>query len=265
MKNILDEIVEVKIEEVKKLRKDFTISRFSHSKYFHEDCLDFHSTLSNSNSISLIAEVKKASPSKGVIREDFNHKEIAETYIKSGADSISILTDENFFQGSTEYLTDIAEFKTIPLLRKDFIIDEYQVYQAKSIGADAILLICEILSQSQISELTSAAEEQGMSVLLEMHSAEQISKINFEMNRIIGVNNRDLTKFETDLKSTKEISSLLPSNIVLVSESGITSKSDMEYIRSQNVNAILVGEHFMRSNDIAESVSQMKEYCNYEN
>ena len=192
MKNILDEIVEIKIDEVKMLRKDFKLSRFSDSKYFNENCLDFHSALSNFNSIAIIAEVKKASPSKGIIREDFNHLKIAEAYINNGADAISVLTDKNFFQGSTEFLYDIANIKTIPLLRKDFIIDEYQVYQAKSIGADAILLICEILSQNQISELTSAANELGMAVLLEMHSEDQINKINFEISRIIGRYKEDI-------------------------------------------------------------------------
>jgi len=259
--NILDEIVEVKREEVKILRRDFTISRFSDAEYFDSDCLDFASALSKPKRVSIIAEIKKASPSKGIIREDFDHMAIAEIYHESGADAISVLTDKTFFQGNISYLNNIAKIKSIPLLRKDFIIDEYQVFEAKSNGADAILLISEILSKTQIAELSDAAFELGMSVLLEMHSKKQISKIDFKKNRIIGINNRDLTKFKTDLTTTEMISKNIDNNVILVSESGINTKNDIDFIKTINVEAVLIGEHFMRNDNIGDSLKQMKDFC----
>ena len=259
--NILDEIVEVKREEVKILRRDFTLSRFSDLEYFELDCLDFASALSKPKVISIIAEIKKASPSKGIILEDFDHMAIADIYQKNGADAISVLTDKTFFQGDISYLNDIAKIKSVPLLRKDFIIDEYQVFEAKANGADAILLISEILSKNQIADLTDAAYELGMSVLLEMHSEEQIGIIDFLKNRIIGINNRDLTKFKTDLKTTELISQKIDNDVILVSESGINTKEDIDFLKGLNVDAVLIGEHFMRSDNIGDSLTQMKEYC----
>jgi len=259
--NILDEIVEVKRKEVKTLRRDFTLSQFSDSEHFESVCLDFASALSKPESVSIIAEIKKASPSKGIIREDFDHMTIAEIYHEKEADAISVLTDKTFFHGSISYLNDIAKIKSIPLLRKDFIIDEYQVFEAKSNGADAILLISEILSKTQITELSDAAVELGMSVLLEMHSEDQINKIDFTKNRIIGINNRDLTKFKTDLKTTELISEKIDNDAILVSESGINTKDDIDFIKRINVDAVLIGEHFMRDENIGDSLKQMKRYC----
>ena len=254
-------IVEVKKEEIKLLRRDFTLSRFSDTEYFSQKCLDFGKALSESNSISIIAEIKKASPSKGIIREDFNHLAIADAYMNNGADAISVLTDKNFFKGDISHLNEIAKYKSIPLLRKDFIIDEHQVFEAKANGADAILLISEILSPSQILELTNAAFELGMNVLLEVHSENQVSKIDFSVNKIIGINNRDLTNFVTDIKATEFISKKLPEDIILVSESGINGKSDLDFLKTTKTNAILVGEHFMRQDNIGNAIKRMKDFC----
>ncbi len=261
MSNILENIVEVKQDEVKFLRSNFTLSRFSDYQFFDTECIDFTNALSTKNEISIIAEIKKASPSKGIIRNDFNHLAIADVYMSNGADAISVLTDKKFFEGNVKYLEEIAKMKSIPLLRKDFIIDEYQVYEAKAYGADAILLISEILSAKQINELTNAAYELGMSVLLEMHSDSQLSKIDFSLNKIIGINNRDLTTFVTNIKTTGKIADKLPSDSILVSESGIQSNNDLEYLKTVNTNAILVGEHFMKSDDIKKAVLEMKKSC----
>lgn len=261
MKNILNEIVEVKHEEVKVLKRDFTLSRFSDSEHFDARCLNFTSSLSKPDVISIIAEIKKASPSKGIIREDFDHIAIAEIYHEDGADAISVLTDKKFFKGNISYLNDIATIKYAPLLRKDFIIDEYQVFEAKSNGADAILLISEILSKNQIAELTNAAYDLGMEVLLEMHSDEQLSKIDFSKNKVIGINNRDLTKFKTDLKTTELISDKINDDVILVSESGINTKDDINFVKSIKVDAVLIGEHFMRQENIGNSLQQMKQFC----
>ena len=261
---ILEEINEVKKEEVKKLRSDFTLSRFSDSEFFNKSRISFSKALNNTDKISIIAEIKKASPSKGIIREKFNHTDIANIYMENEVDAISILTDVNFFKGSIDYLNDIAKIKLVPLLRKDFIIDEFQIYEAKANGADAILLITESLSVNQISELTSAAFENDLEVLLELHSIQEIEKINFEQNKIIGINNRDLKTFGVDLETTNKIGHLVPAENILVSESGIKTKSDIEFIKNTRANAILVGEHLMASNHISDAVKELKEWCRIE-
>jgi len=262
---ILEQIVEVKKEEVKNLKREFSVSSFSDSEYFEKRPISFIKRLNAAKGLSIIAEIKKASPSKGIINNNFNHIEIAKTYFENGVEAVSILTDEKFFQGSTKFLSEIARFKSTPLLRKDFIIDALQIYQSKSIGADLILLIAEILSQTQISELTSAANELGMEVLLELHSASQIPKINFNTNKLIGINNRNLDTFQVDLSATMEISNQLPDNVSVVSESGIKEKSDIDLLRKTNTKAILVGEHLMASGNIDKTLKELIDWCKDEN
>lgn len=258
---ILDEIVEVKKDEVKILHRDFTLSRFSDEQYFDSKTISLYEQIKNEKYISIIAEIKKASPSKGIIREDFNHIDIAEQYMDAGVAGISVLTDVNFFKGSIEYLNQIAKIKTLPLLRKDFIIDEYQVYEAKANGADLILLICEILSETQVKELTHAANEIGLEVLLELHSVEQLPKIDFKTNNIVGINNRDLKTFKVDINNSIDISKLLPESIAVIGESGFSAKVDVDKIKNEKIDALLVGEHFMRSSNILDEVKKFKEWC----
>jgi len=262
---ILEQINEVKKDEIKLLRRDYNLSRFGDSEFFLKPRLSFYDSLNNPDRITIIAEIKKASPSKGIIKEDFNHFDIAEIYMDSGAEAISILTDVNFFKGSITYLNDIAKIKTVPLLRKDFIIDEYQIFEAKANGADAILLIAESLSRGQIGELTAAAEETDLEVLLELHSSDEISKINFNQNKIIGINNRDLKTFNVDLNTTNEIGELIPANNIVVAESGIKSKDDIEFIKKSKAKSILVGEHLMAAKNISEAVSELRQWCTIEN
>ncbi len=261
---ILDEINEVKKEEVKKLKQNYSLSRFKDSEFFTRPKLSFYNALTSDGRISIIAEIKKASPSKGIIREDFNHLKIADIYIKNEVDAISVLTDVTFFNGNISYLNDIAKIKTVPLLRKDFIIDEYQIFEAKANGADVILLIAELLSSNQINELTISAKETDMEVLLELHSIDEFQKIDFNLNQIIGINNRDLRTFKVDLDSTKEISKLIPKENLLVAESGIKTKEDLEFIKETKAKAILIGEHLMASQNIGEKVKELKEWCIYE-
>jgi len=261
----LDEIIDVKKEEVKKLRSEFSLSRFKDSEFFEKNCLDFNETLSKDGVISIIAEIKKASPSKGIIKEDFNHLKIAEVYANAGADAISVLTDQKFFMGHINFLNEIAQIKSVPLLRKDFIIDEYQVFEAKSNGADVILLIAEALSPQQIRELTHCAKENGMETLLEFHSENQLDKIDTSINKIVGINNRDLKTFKVDIKTTECLSKKIPGEITLVSESGISTLDDINFLKKTRTNAILVGEHLMRSSSITDSLKQLKEWCIHEN
>ena len=262
--NILDEILEVKKEEVKMLRNKYSLNSFKNMEFYDEKSLSFYNKVKSNGNISIIAEIKKASPSKGIIRTDFNHLNIAEIYFQGSVDAISILTDKNFFQGNISFLQDIAKIKQTPLLRKDFIIDEFQIFEAKAYGADLVLLICEALTKSQINNLTSAANETGLEVLLELHSEEQLSKIDFQHNKIIGVNNRNLENFSVNLSTTEKIAKNLPEDIILVSESGISRKGDVDFIRAAEANAVLVGEHFMKANDIKSRLKEFKQWCSNE-
>ncbi|KAF0153260.1 MAG: indole-3-glycerol phosphate synthase [Ignavibacteria bacterium] len=259
--NFLSEILAVKSEEVKKLRQKFSRSSFESEEYFNELTISFTKAINNENFISVIAEIKKASPSKGILIEDFNHLKIAEAYIESEVNAISVLTDQKFFQGDISYLSGIAKFKTLPLLRKDFIIDEFQILEAKAFGADAVLLICEALSQNQITELTHCAKEIGLEVLLEFHSQSQIAKVNFKLNDMIGINNRNLETFAVDINSTLNLLDNIPNGVTVVSESGITSRAVLDKIKSSQINAVLVGEHFIRSQHIKKNLSQFKAWC----
>ncbi len=259
--SILTEIIEVKKEEVHRLRHNFTRSQFADSELFERDTLKFSASLSGREDIGIIAEIKKASPSRGLIREDFNHLKIADIYFNNEVDAVSVLTDKNFFQGDIAYLKDIARIRSAPLLRKDFIIDEYQIYEARSNGADIILLIAEALSENQIQELTHAAHELELEILLELHSLDQISKIDFNVNKLIGINNRDLENFKTNLSTTCTISETLPDDIIIVSESGIKTEEDIAVLRQTNTKVILVGEHLMASSDMDYSLKEMKNWC----
>jgi indole-3-glycerol phosphate synthase len=259
--NILDKIIERKRSEIKELHKKHSLSDFSDSAYFSKSCLSLFEKIKDEKNISIIAEVKKASPSKGIIREDFNHLDIAKVYLESGASAISVLTDEQFFQGSIQFLKDIAEIKTIPILRKDFIIDIFQIYEAKANGADAILLISEVLKKEEIEELTLSAKELGLEVLLEVHSEAQLEKINFGINHLIGINNRNLSNFVTDLKATLELSNCIPEDAVIVSESGINNKESIEKLKPTRVKAVLVGEYFMRMPHIHTAFEQFRQWC----
>ncbi len=259
--NILTEILNSKKEEVARLKKRLSKRSFVDSKYYNEKPLSLYNQINGSGNIAIIAEIKKASPSKGLIKEDFNHLEIARTYFSHSVNAVSILTDQKYFKGEISFLHEIAGIKQAPLLRKDFIIDEIQIHEAKSNGADLILLICEALSKEQIKEFTILASEIGLEVLLELHNESQLEKIDFGLNKIIGVNNRNLEDFSVDLLTTQKISRHLPHDVVLVSESGISRKEDINFLKGVHADAILVGEHLMRSLNIDASLNELKEWC----
>lgn len=263
--NILERIIVVKKEEVKKLKKNLSIDVFSQSEFYNEPCLPFSDALTIKDKISIIAEIKKASPSKGIIQPNFDHEDIANIYMDSNVDAISILTDEMFFQGSIEYLNSIAFIKTVPLLRKDFIIDEMQIHQAKAYGADAVLLISEVLDAVQIRDFTQVAKELDLSVLLELHSPKMLDKIDQSLNTIVGVNNRNLEDFSVDLGTTEEIKKYLNEDVIVVSESGIGSQDDIKKLQQIGVDAILVGETFIKSDDMYATIKQMQKWCTREN
>lgn len=256
--SFLDKILEVKHREVAGLRAKQKIREYPPGHLFHAPRRGLLEEIKKTPGIAVIAEVKKASPSKGVLREDFDHIAIATDYMNNGASALSILTDREFFQGSISFLADIAAFKTRPLLRKDFIIDELQIVEAREAGADAILLISEALTKAEIAKLTRYAYSLGLGVLLELHSPDQLAKIDFGLNSLIGVNNRDLATFNTDLATTEKISGLVPAGVTLVSESGIRTEADVKRVMNAGAKAVLVGEHFMRQSDPGEALAEMK-------
>ena len=211
--------------------------------------------------LSVIAEVKKASPSKGLIQPDFEPVKIAREYEKAGAKAISCLTEEHYFQGSSKYLADIRKNVNIPLLRKDFIFDEYQIYEAKAIGADAVLLIAALLSDEEFKPLYDLAHSLGLDVLCEAHDDEEVLRLVRMGCDIIGVNNRNLKTFEVDIENTKRLSRLIPENTLLVCESGIKNNEHMKSARSWGADGVLIGETLMRSGltGISECMKSLRE------
>ena len=207
--------------------------------------------------IALISEIKKASPSKGLIRPDFDPVEIAKTYEAAGASAISVLTDEKYFQGRLEYLTAVHDAVSLPILRKDFMIDPYQVYEARAHKADAILLIVAALPAKLLEDLMALATELGMISLVEAHSSEELETALEIGARIIGINNRNLQTFETKLETTLELAGKVPGDRVLVSESGIFTRADVERLMAVGVDAILVGESLMRERDPGVKVREL--------
>lgn len=215
---------------------------------------NFLKALQDAENIALIAEVKKASPSKGIIRADFDPVSIAQTYANAGASCISVLTDENFFQGHLDYLSAIRQQVNIPLLRKDFIIDEYQVFEARAAGADAVLLIAECLDADQLIGLHKRIRALGMTPLVELYDAQNVEKVLAADPVLVGVNNRDLNTFEVDLSHSVKVKRLLPPSVTFVSESGIYTRDDVQMLENSGVDAMLVGESLMRADDIGDAV-----------
>ena len=206
---------------------------------------------------AVIAEVKKASPSKGVIRPNFDPTAIAQSYASAGAACLSVLTDEDFFQGHDRYLTQARRACVLPILRKDFTIDEYQIYESRELGADCILLIVAALPDSRLSEFTDLALELGIDVLMEVHDGEELDRALTTRASLIGINNRNLRTFETSLDTTLALKPRVPSDRLLVTESGIATRADVERMRSNDVHAFLVGETFMRAPDPGAELEQL--------
>lgn len=250
---ILDRIVEatkVRLNEAKQI-VPFEVMKNKALQMEKSDTFVFEEALKEKG-LSFICEVKKASPSKGIISEDFPYMQIAKNYEASGASAISVLTEPKFFLGSNQYLKEIREAVSIPLLRKDFTIDPYQIYEAKVIGADAILLICAILTTEQIKEMLHLANTLGLSCLVEAHTKEEVEQALEAGARIIGVNNRNLKTFEVDIHTSISLKQHVPDSIVFVSESGIQTPEDMQCLKENGTDAVLIGEALMRSNDIQQ-------------
>lgn len=208
--------------------------------------------------ISFICEVKRASPSKGLIAPDFPYLDIARDYERAGASAISCLTEPFWFKGRDEYLAEISNAVTIPVLRKDFTVDEYMIYQAKTLGASAVLLICSILSKEQLSEYLGIAHSLGLSALVEAHDEDEVRTALSVGAGIIGVNNRDLRTFTVDINNSARLRKLVPPEVLFVSESGIKTAADIEALRSNGTNAVLIGETLMRSSDKKAALDELR-------
>lgn len=243
----LDEILRVKRAEIERLRPHRDDLR--KTALLRNDFRGFGATLTRSDAgkVALIAEVKKASPSAGVIVESFHPVEIAKNYARAGAAAISVLTDEQFFQGHLDYLQAIREAVPTPLLRKDFILDEVQIAQSSAAGADAILLIVAALEQAQLKELLAAAATYQLEVLVEVHTLPELERALDADAQIIGINNRNLATFEVDLSVTETLSEEVPAGVILVSESGIKNAQDLARVKACGIDAVLIGEALMRA------------------
>lgn len=247
---ILAEIVEYKKREVKRL-----LDRgLSENQGEIESPRGFREALLRYPGISLIAEAKKASPSKGLIRPDFDPVAIARAYEEAGAQAVSILTDEHFFQGSLDYIPMVRREVSLPVLRKDFIIHEIQIREARLSGADAVLLICSILEESRINDYLALSGELGMDSLVEVHDEWELEKALKAGSRLIGINNRNLQDFSVDLETTIRVSREIPEGMAVVSESGIKDYEDIRKLESAGITAVLVGESLMRAEDPAAAV-----------
>jgi indole-3-glycerol phosphate synthase len=203
---------------------------------------------------AIIAEVKKASPSRGIICQNFDHRRIAHAYVDAGAHALSVLTDRKFFQGDIRYIADIRSDVSIPILRKDFIIDSYQLIEAKAFGADAILLIAAALEKNKLHDLHAAAGELGLECLVEVHNEAELESLDMSAVKIIGINNRNLADFTVDITTSIRLAAAIPPGITIVSESGISSRADIDFLMQHGIHAFLVGECLMRTVDPGEAL-----------
>lgn len=250
-RRIQKEKEEISLEEMKKKAESkdeiTSLPPFAFEKVFHNPGLHF------------ICEVKRASPSRGIISEKFPYKEIAMEYEKAGADCISVLTEPTFFLGNNEYLTEIKKVVSLPVIRKDFIIDEYQIYESKAIGADCILLILALLTKDQLTKFSKIAEALSLSVLGEAHNKEEIAMGLEGGLRMIGINNRNLKTFQVDIQTSVRLRKYVPKEIIFIAESGITSRKEVRALEEIGVHGVLIGESLMRSKNKTADLAKLKE------
>jgi indole-3-glycerol phosphate synthase len=258
---ILDEIIKKTKDDLEKRKIEYPLEWLGRSLAFNpfvpKDVQSFLRS-TDENPYRIIAEVKKASPSKGIIREDFDPMIIANEYTKGGADALSILTEPHFFQGDKEYLGMVRRYTHLPLLRKDFIVDKYQLVEALVFGADFVLLIAKALTRKELKELYEYSLHLGLDVLVEVHDKSDLVKAMFAGANIIGINHRNLETFEMDMKLTEKLIPLIPNGKIIVAESGINDHETVKELSKIGADAFLVGEHFMRQENIKEAVEKLK-------
>ena len=255
---ILERIVKAKRKEVAALKERIPLTQLKDTRGNLLPVRDFRGAINNAP-CSIIAEVKRSSPSKGRTREEFDPVQIATIYRDNGAHAVSVLTDEAFFEGKAQYLTGITKSIDLPLLRKDFVIDAYQIYETRFLGGDALLLIASLLEQGQLQEYIDLSTTLGLAPLVEVHTTEDLDKALAAGAEIIGINNRDLKTFSTDIKTTLELAPLIPSDRIVVTESGINTREDIEQLMEAGIHCFLIGEALMRAEDIGGKLRELLE------
>ena len=259
MINVLDQICEKKRQHVAQRKAARSLNKVINQCEFVSKPLGFINALKQASrdGYGLIAEIKRSSPSKGLIRQDFNPKKLAEAYKAGGATCISVLTDTPYFEGCDENLTEAKEAVNLPILRKDFMLDPYQIHESRALGADCILLIMAALSNDQASELEDVAISYGMDVLIEVHNQSELEQAFKLKTPLIGINNRDLKTLKTNLETTKQLASLVPGNKLLVSESGLYSREDLAEMAQVGARCFLIGESLMRQDNVTTAVQDI--------
>ncbi|NOX49453.1 MAG: indole-3-glycerol phosphate synthase TrpC [Gammaproteobacteria bacterium] len=260
MSDILDKIIATKHEEVRQRQAAVSIEELRARAGDIESPRGFATALKNavaSGKAGVIAEIKKASPSKGVIREHFDPVAIANSYANNGATCLSVLTDQQYFQGKDQFLVDARNAVSLPVIRKDFIVDEYQIYEARALGADCILLIMAVLDIMDLTVFNQTAKNIGLDVLIEVHNKSELQAALSQQPALIGINNRNLKTFETDLQNTLSLLEHIPQHITVVTESGISSNTDIQLMRKNGVHCFLVGEAFMRAPDPGQALKTL--------
>jgi len=254
---ILDEIIENKKAEIESSKRASPLEVLQEKLKDALPARNFFDAIKPNGQLKIISEIKHASPSKGIFREDFDPIEIARSYSKGGASAISVLTDEKYFKGKLSYLKSIRENVDTPLLRKDFIVDPYQVYEARIYGADALLLIVAALDQASLTGLLELTHSLRMNAIVEVHDAEELERALDAGARIIGINNRDLRTFNVDLNVSVNLSRKIPEGKIVIAESGIGSIEDIDNLRAQGVHVFLIGETFMKAPDPGEKLKEL--------
>jgi len=260
MSNVLDKIIATKKNEVADGKKIHSLSELRAKAAQQTEPRGFFYAIENQvvkGEAAVIAEVKKASPSKGIIRSDFNPVDIAQSYLRGGATCLSVLTDSEYFKGSDEYLQQVREVVGLPVLRKDFMIDPWQIYQSRALGADCILLIVACLTDELLVEMNDLATDLGMDVLMEVHDEAEMTRALETSAKLIGINNRNLKSFETSLTTSQKLSVMVNDERIVVSESGIHTSEDIDFLQQQNIHSFLIGESLMRHPDPGQQLMQL--------
>ncbi|MGA3285860.1 MAG: indole-3-glycerol phosphate synthase TrpC [Bacteroidota bacterium] len=244
--SILENILENTRQEVSVIKKIMPLEQLKEMPGFQRQCFSLVNAL-NREEVSIIAEIKKASPSKGIIRKDFDPYALAREYAENGASAISMLTDKKYFQGNIRFISDVRAAISLPILRKDFIVDSYQLTEAKAFGADAILLIAAALESNQLRDLHNEATQLGLDSLVEVHNEQELETLDLKQVKIVGINNRNLSDFTVDVTTTLRVAMIIPKGIIIVSESGISNRTDIDQLAAHGIYAVLVGESLMRA------------------
>lgn len=254
MNSVLQRIAQHKLEEVARAKKEKPLNSLQQSSFARRD---FISALKADTTPAIIAEIKRASPSKGLIREDFNVAQIAQIYAQHGARCLSVLTDIEFFQGHPDYLAEAKSHCTLPVLRKDFILDAYQIHESLSLGADCILLIVALLDDAQLMDFCQLAQELNMAVLVESHTKEELERALLLPTPLVGINNRSLHTFNTDIQLSIDLKNSIPENKIVITESGINTRDDVKLMQKHGINTFLIGESLMRAQDIGAALDNL--------